>query len=422
MSYKTDVGRALDNLRGFAENLVINESNRRIQLSREKEQREIDAYNYLNTIEGNEIARIEGALNQIESNLMAKGIELEALGDQYKSINAEELLNAANTSAAEMLSVQLEQRQNYKEALEIKRRDAQKLLRHIDAFDEYIMDNIDPSVSGEKHLVDAKDVADAAINFLEEKDSFNAKHSEEITQRLKDWQTEDALSQLQQGFYSRQFEDQKAKADSLQLTHADAKMKIEALDPLKKEAQEGLVAMTQIPVSRMIEQYGVIITRQSELDNEELDRTSDIAAAEQAIEGEQARLGSILYPWAFSQEQSMVLAQNFQTALSKIAKNNDYSDLINYLKQGSAQYKLWLGQGDPIADTYRSDMQSMFGIDIASDSWLSQLIDLFDVSGKIDIEQAVESLKIAKSILPPDAPPEDNFRSDLDEFMQGGDK
>ena len=118
----------------------------------------------------------------------------------------------------------------------------------------------------------------------------------------------------------------------------------------------------------------------------------------------------------------MVLAQNFQTALSKIAKNNDYSDLINYLKQGSAQYKLWLGQGDPIADTYRSDMQSMFGIDIASDSWLSQLIDLFDVSGKIDIEQAVESLKIAKSILPPDAPPEDNFRSDLDEFMQGGDK
>ena len=422
MSYKTDVGRALDNLRGFAENLVINESNRRIQLSREKEQREIDAYNYLNTIEGNEIARIEGALNQIESNLMAKGIELEALGDQYKSINAEELLNAANTSAAEMLSVQLEQRQNYKEALEIKRRDAQKLLRHIDAFDEYIMDNIDPSVSGEKHLVDAKDVADAAINFLEEKDSFNAKHSEEITQRLKDWQTEDALSQLQQGFYSRQFEDQKAKADSLQLTHADAKMKIEALDPLKKEAKEGLVAMTQIPVSKMIEQYGVIITRQSELDNEELDRTSDIAAAEQAIEGEQARLGSILYPWAFSQEQSMVLAQNFQTALSKIAKNNDYSDLINYLKQGSAQYKLWLGQGDPIADTYRSDMQSMFGIDIASDSWLSQLIDLFDVSGKIDIEQAVESLKIAKSILPPDAPPEDNFRSDLDEFMQGGDK
>ena len=422
MSYKTDVGRALDNLRGFAENLVINESNRRIQLSREKEQREIDAYNYLNTIEGNEIARIEGALNQIESNLMAKGIELEALGDQYKSINAEELLNAANTSAAEMLSVQLEQRQNYKEALEIKRRDAQKLLRHIDAFDEYIMDNIDPSVSGEKHLVDAKDVADAAINFLEEKDSFNAKHSEEITQRLKDWQTEDALSQLQQGFYSRQFEDQKAKADSLQLTHADAKMKIEALDPLKKEAQEGLVAMTQIPVSKMIEQYGVIITRQSELDNEELDRTSDIAAAEQAIEGEQARLGSILYPWAFSQEQSMVLAQNFQTALSKIAKNNDYSDLINYLKQGSAQYKLWLGQGDPIADTYRSDMQSMFGIDIASDSWLSQLIDLFDVSGKIDIEQAVESLKIAKSILPVNEDEGDDFRSDLDEFMQGGDK
>ena len=422
MSYKTDVGRALDNLRGFAENLVINESNRRIQLSREKEQREIDAYNYLNTIEGNEIARIEGALNQIESNLMAKGIELEALGDQYKSINAEELLNAANTSAAEMLSVQLEQRQNYKEALEIKRRDAQKLLRHIDAFDEYIMDNIDPSVSGEKHLVDAKDVADAAINFLEEKDSFNAKHSEEITQRLKDWQTEDALSQLQQGFYSRQFEDQKAKADSLQLTHADAKMKIEALDPLKLQAQEGLKAMTQIPVSRMIEQYGVIITRQSELDNEDLDTNSNIAAAEKAIEDEQARLGSILYPWAFSQEQSMVLAQNFQTALSKIAKNNDYSDLINYLKQGSAQYKLWLGQGDPIADTYRSDMQSMFGIDIASDSWLSQLIDLFDVSGKIDIEQAVESLKIAKSILPPDAPPEDNFRSDLDEFMQGGDK
>jgi len=418
MSYKTDVGKALDNIRGLAQDLIITQSNRKIQLAREKETREIDAYNYLSGIETGEINRLETALDQIEANLLTKNIELDAIGDEYKTINAPELLEAANMSASEMLSVKLDHQKQYKEALEIKRREAQKLLRHINTFDEYIMDNIDPSVSGEKHLVDAKDVADAAINFVE----GNAKYGKEITQRLKDWQTEDALSQLQQGFYSRQFEDQKAKADSLQLTHADAKMKIEALDPLKQQAQEGLVAMTQIPVSKMIEQYGVIITRQSELDNEDLDTNSEIAAAEQAIEGEQARLGSILYPWAFSQEQSMVLAQNFQTALSKIAKNNDYSDLINYLKQGSAQYKLWSGQGDPIADTYRSDMQSMFGIDIASDSWLSQLIDLFDVSGKIDIEQAVESLKIAKSILPVNEDEGDDFRSDLEEFMHGGDK
>ena len=406
MSYKTDVGKALDNIRGLAQDLIITQSNRKIQLAREKETREINAYNYLSGIETGEINRLETALDQIEANLLTKNIELDAIGDEYKTINAPELLEAANMSASEMLSVKLDHQKQYKEALEVKRREAQKLLRHINTFDEYIMDNIDPSVSGEKHLVDAKDVADATINFVE----GNAKYGKEIMQRLKDWQTEDALSQLQQGFYSRQFEDQKAKA------------KIKVLDPLKKQAQEGLKAMTQIPVSKMIEQYGTIITRQSELDSEDLDTNSKIAAAEQAIEDEQARLGSILYPWAFSQEQSMVLAQNFQTALSKIAKNNDYSDLINYLKQGSAQYKLWSGQGDPIADTYRSDMQSMFGIDIASDSWLSQLIDLFDVSGKIDIEQAVESLKIAKSILPQDAPIDDDFRSDLDEFMQGGDK
>ena len=122
---------------------------------------------------------------------------------------------------------------------------------------------------------------------------------------------------------------------------------------------------------------------------------------ENQIAGEQARIGSILFPWSYSAAQASVEAQGMQTALTKAVKNGDYYDLVSYFKKGNAQYKLLTQQQNPLAETYRADIQSMFGIDIASDDWVGQLIELNEISARIDIEQATEAVKIGRTLLPP---------------------
>ena len=73
-----------------------------------------------------------------------------------------------------------------------------------------------------------------------------------------------------------------------------------------------------------------------------------------------------------------------------------------------------------MADTYRSDIQSMFGIDIASDDWVSQLIEFNEISARIDIEQATEAVKIGRSLLP-EAPIGSENEEDelLKRFLEG---
>ena len=58
----SDLAVALNRLQGFADNLISSETNRRIQLGREKEARMTDAYQYMLNNENAEIAELETAL------------------------------------------------------------------------------------------------------------------------------------------------------------------------------------------------------------------------------------------------------------------------------------------------------------------------------------------------------------------------
>ena len=53
-----------------------------------------------------------------------------------------------------------------------------------------------------------------------------------------------------------------------------------------------------------------------------------------------------------------------------------------------------------MSETYRSDIQRMLGIDIASKEWVSQLEELWWSVGQADIEQATEALKAGRQFLP----------------------
>ena len=97
--YKSEIAQALDNLQGFADRLISTETNRRIQLGREKEARMVEAYKYMLGQEETQIAELEGALDAIENNLMARGVELTSVGEEYRTEASKELLTAANEGA-----------------------------------------------------------------------------------------------------------------------------------------------------------------------------------------------------------------------------------------------------------------------------------------------------------------------------------
>ena len=102
----------------------------------------------------------------------------------------------------------------------------------------------------------------------------------------------------------------------------------------------------------------------------------------------------------------------------KLAPN--YTDLIEYFKIGHIQYNKMITEGNPAAELYRSDMMTMLGIDMADEDWVRQLLELNEISNQVDIEQAVEMLKIGKGLL--DVPTIDLSTpgsTDFDDFMKG---
>ena len=123
----SDIAVALNRLQGFAENLISSETNRRIQLGREKEARMTDAYQYMLSNENAEIADLEAGLDLIEQNLQLKGVELKSVKDEYKTIASEELLAAANEGAAELLNVKLEDSKGYRDSLQQKKSTAMQI-------------------------------------------------------------------------------------------------------------------------------------------------------------------------------------------------------------------------------------------------------------------------------------------------------
>ena len=412
---KSDVAQALDRIQGFADNLITMETNRRIQLGREKEARVSAAYGYMIGEEEKQVAALEDALDLITTNLRDKGVELTSVKPEFRSIAAEELLTAAGESAMQMGQVRLDGSKDYRDRLEKYKREADQVLRNINLFDDAVS-LVDPGVTGKKHVVEAGDVADAALDWM----TAMEEEGPEIMQRLKKLQTEGELERLQEDYYARLAKESQEKITASTAGNMDAKIKIETLEPVKKEAQEAVKALTYQPVSKMVEEYGVIISRQADIDADPDMKPTDLADMEDQIAREQARIGSILFPWSYSAAQASVEAQGMQTALTKAVKNGDYYDLVSYFKKGNAQYKLLAQEGNPLADTYRSDIQSMFGIDIASDDWVNQLIEMNEISARIDIEQATEAVKIGRSLLP-EAPIGSENEEDelLKRFLEG---
>ena len=121
---KSDIATALEGLQKTAESFIYAQTQRQVQLGREKEGRVVDAYKYMLEDENKQIAELEQALDIIENNLLTKGVELESVGEEYRTIDSEELLTAANESAMSMVMVELNASKDYKTRLEEKKRKA----------------------------------------------------------------------------------------------------------------------------------------------------------------------------------------------------------------------------------------------------------------------------------------------------------
>ena len=396
----SDIAMALNRLQGFAENLITSETNRRIQLGREKEARMIDAYQYMLNNENEEIADLELALDSIEQNLAARGIDHVNLGPEYKTMEFEPLLNAAIEGAVELINAKVEDASNYRDSLQKKKSKAMEIKRSIDLFDD-AMTLADPAHYGDKGIIDAEDVAHAGLEWMK----ANDQEGPELMQRLEELQTESQLERLQTDYYAKLARESQEKITASTAQTTDSSIKIKLLEDVKKETVEGVKAMTYQPISSLIEEYRPAIALQSEisagedaLTGQDLN-TNEIEVKQGELTKEYTKLGVTLVPWAFSPEQAALEAQSLQTAISK-AGNGNYQEIINYLKKGHSQYILWTQEGNQMAETYRSDIQSMLGIDISNKEWVSQLEELWWSVGQADIEQATEALKAGRQFLP----------------------
>ena len=396
----SDLAQSLNRLQGFAENLVSMETNRRIQLGREKEARMVDAYGYMLGNEDEEIAELEAGLDLIEQNLAARGVELKSLSDQHKTISSEELLAAANEGAVELLNVRLEDSRSHRDSLQKRKTEASAILRNINMIDD-AMTLADPAHYGDKGIIDAEDVAHAGLEWIK----ANEQEGPEIMQRLEELQTESQLERLQTDYYAKLARESQEKITASTAETTDSSIKIKMLEDVKKETVEGVKAMTYQPISSLVEEFRGAITLAGEIaegtdaaTGQSLNPT-EVKAKEQTKNAEYTRLGVTLVPWAFSPEQAALEAQSLQSAISK-AGNGNYQEIINYLKKGHSQYILWSQEGNQMSETYRSDIQKMLGIDIASKEWVGQLEELWWSVGQADIEQATEALKAGRQFLP----------------------
>ena len=417
----SDLAESLNRLQGFAENLISMETNRRIQLGREKEARMVEAYGYMLGNEDQEIADLEASLQSIEQNLQSRGVELKSLSDEHKTISSEELLAAANEGAVELLNARLEDSRSHRESLQKRKTEASAILRNINMFDD-AMTLADPAHYGDKGIIDAEDVAHAGLEWME----ANEQEGPEILQRLEALQTESELERLQTDYYAKLARESQEKLTASTAETTDSSIKIKMLEDVKKETVEGVKAMTYQPISSLVEEFRGAITLAGELaegedaaSGQSLNAT-EVKAKEQAKNAEYTRLGVTLVPWAFSPEQAALEAQSLQSAISK-AGNGNYQEIINYLKKGHSQYILWSQEGNQMSETYRSDIQRMLGIDIASKEWVSQLEELWWSVGQADIEQATEALKAGRQFLPEfeDGSDDEGRKDDLEIFMGG---
>ena len=422
----SDLAESLNRLQGFADNLISMETNRRIQLSREKEARMVDAYKYMVGEEDRQIQEIEIALQSIEDDMFARGVDLKNVPEAHRTPFSEELLLAAGEGAMELAGAKLKSSQQYKTALEEKRRKALEIKRNIDLFDD-ALSLADPASFGDPGIIDAEDVAHAGLQWME----ANEQEGPEIMQRLERLQTESELERLQTDYYAKLARESQEKFTAAEAEFATADIRRGRFDIVKKEALEGVKAMA-FPASTIIEEYRSAISLSKDI-ADGIDTatgksltSSEVTAKQELMAKEYNRLGVILAPWAMSQEQAAIEAQNFQTALAK-AGNGNFQEIINYLKKGYSQYILWSQEGNQMSETYRADIQRITGgpqagIDIADKDWLANLEMLWIASLRADEEQGIEQVKMSLDMFSEPLIDESDYsgrKDDLELFNQG---
>ena len=403
----SELADALNKLSGLADNFITATTQRKIQVGKEKEARVINAYNYMIGNEEQEIAELETALSAIEGNLLDRGVELKSVKEQFRTTNSEELLSAANESAISMTNVRLNNSRDYRSRLEQRKREAQKIKRHIDLFDD-AMSMVTP---GEDNIVDASDVAKVANKFTSEYSQFMP----EIEQRLTELQSESALDSLEADYFSRLKTEAQQKIDANTSSQVESKIKMASLEPVKKEAVEGVVALLNKgnSLSKLREEFGAVITRQKEIDADDDLNSSELQAKENEIMQEQLRIGSFLFPWALSEEEAIFQAQGLQEALGNAVANGNFHDIINYLESSNLQYYT---MEPKMASRYQADVLNMLGIDISDDNFISRLKEYHSLAGRVDIKQAEIQAEIYRTIVPEDEF-DDNRTNDLDSFL-----
>ena len=388
-----DITRALDRLQSTAENLIAFETNRRIQLGREKEARMVQAYQYLLDNENTEIGELETVLDSIALNLKTRGVEFTNLNDEYKTIDGPALFEAANQGAAELVNAKLEDRQNYRDSLQKKKTDAMQIARTIDLYDDALT-LIDPAYGeeGDKKIIDAGDVAVAQDKFWNTLDE-ELKQEElgmkgYIKERTEYLQTPEGLEGLREA----------NKADHLSAIQAYEIPRQHALDVVKMRTQDPAMVL-----SRHYRSIGVLRAQRAEETVPSKQKVLD-----EEIQNQYANLGSLLYPqlkdhkgnWVTpTPETSANMAQELSESLLLLQKDADPTEFVAYLENVQLYYdemkKDDSEEGRAVSDRVRSEVLNLLGIDLEAliqfgDEFLTD-IDLilraYNEVERIDLEQ-----------------------------------
>ena len=138
---RSEIAEALNRLENLAENWVMLETQRRVQESKDKETRIAEAYKYLIGQEDQKITQYETQIDSITSGLLDRGVEIQKLPEEHKTVEAEPLLQAAAESPLSMLNLGLSDTQNQAASYQDKLRYAKSAERHINLLDAAMSDN-----------------------------------------------------------------------------------------------------------------------------------------------------------------------------------------------------------------------------------------------------------------------------------------
>jgi hypothetical protein len=428
------VAMALDRLQGFAQNLITMETNRRIQLGREKESRMVDAYNYMLGEEESQISELEVALDTITDNLKNRGVDMLSLKEEQKSINGPDLLLAANEGAMELVNAKLNDATEYKGRLEDRKRKASQILRHIDLFEDALA-HVDPAYSGEEHVVEVEDLVAAASDFVGEGKQFQ----EEVTQFLEFKSSKEQLGIAQEDYFTRlktEIEQEVLTSTAGTKSHIG---KIQAYEIPRQQIVETLKMKTQDPAMVLGRYFAPMGALKAELEEETSpDKQKKIMVE---LEGLYAGLGSMLYPqlmdaegnWATPTDPlSAKMARDLSGSLA-LLNEGDPTEFVAYLDHVQSYYDEMkedqTEQGRAISNRIRGEILTLLGIDMEvpvqfGDQVLSQIeiiLEHYKELGLIELEQSFHGIQARRSIEPNvsfDASYPSPDSQDLEDFMK----